>query len=388
MRRVTARHHATRVSGALLGCLGFLVGDADPVSAQAADRVRAEVRRTIGEIDGPVALTAVVDLVVAGDRLFASQPIESRVRVLSLEGQPLGFVGGGGQGPGEFRRLDFLGYADSTLLVVDLGLRRETRFALDGSMAGTRRLPSVPSKPPVSFIAPIYPAVQDRTIVYGTVPIHVPAADFPFAPGVIVDASGVVLDTVPSLRSGDRTVIVDSGGHNFAFTRPIFDAAIYAMSSNGRYLAVADREGEQVVVRRYDTERLEATTIETGLGDVRVPEAVADSVESELVERTVASRPQLGRRAIERAMTIPRVVMGADHVTVLASGEMWLRRPDFGPGPDTWLVLAPDGARRVEVEVPHGVRVAAREGRYVWGTLFDALGVSYIVQMEAPLPWG
>ena len=239
----------------------------------------------------------------------------------------------------------------------------------------------------MSFIAPIFPAMQSRTVVYGTVPITIPAGEFPFARGVIIDESGTLLDTVPSVRSGDRAVIVNSGKRNFTFTRPIHDAAIYAMSSNGRYLAVADREGEQVVVRRYDTGTMEVTTFGTGLRDVRVPEPVADSVESELVERTFRSRPELGRRAIQRAMAIPRVVMGANHVTVLPSGEMWLRRPDFGPGPDTWLALSSDGSKRVEVQVPDGVRVMARDGAFLWGTLFDALGVSYIVQMEARLPW-
>lgn len=378
------------------GVFGLLLL-AVPASAlgQVPERFRAVNEIRVGDIDGPLALRRVAWLVAAEGQVFLSQSRDQLVRVLSDDGDLIGEWGGSGEGPGEFRRLDWMGLVDGGLQVVDYGLGRITTFDLDGTAQNVRRIPRVrpPPPPPLIYAFPVYAATGEATIIFGDHPVSsgVPVIH---APGVLVDQEGSILDSVMPLRIGDRTVRLRRGGQTMLLSRPLHSGARHAMSVDGSTLVTADDErGTGLVLYRYHVGRRAQDTIETGLQPVPVPPSVADSIRAAMFERltgrssTVPEAMQqylagFRDRELERALELPRRVPAADALFVTADGEIWLREPNFGSGPDLWRIVSARGEILGEVEVPRGIELKARDGDRLWGISHDELFVQYVHRLR------
>ena len=113
--------------GAALACLSA----ASPLSGTGQpEQWTLELTVTIGSVfDAETGLTAVGGVIVEGDRLFVAQPYEQRLRVFSLTGDFLGFIGRDGEGPGEFRSVDGIGLHEGLVWV----------------LAGVDRVPGLPA---------------------------------------------------------------------------------------------------------------------------------------------------------------------------------------------------------------------------------------------------
>ncbi len=109
----------------------------------------ADATLTIGSLeDSDDALSDVASLLVTPwNEVWVLERLNAQVRVFGFDGTLLRTVGTEGDGPGEFRRPNWLGLTGDTVMVGDARLHRTTFFGADGVQAGDRprlTLPEVP----------------------------------------------------------------------------------------------------------------------------------------------------------------------------------------------------------------------------------------------------
>lgn len=88
----------------------------------------------VGSIDDEaMALTFFDGLEVGRDgRIYTLHPQESLIRIHEANGEPVGTIGGPGDGPGEFRSPRAMGWRGDSLWVLDFRTYRFSYFNADG----------------------------------------------------------------------------------------------------------------------------------------------------------------------------------------------------------------------------------------------------------------
>ena len=192
---------------------------------------------TIGHHDDPkLGLTWVEDVIVDGERLFVAQPDEHRLRIFSIEGDFLGFLGGRGEGPGEFQEVNWIGFHDGLVWVSDR-LRGRVQYFHPGShYASAIRVRGHPTLPMGSVW--VRAVLADGSMLV-TIPLDiVELAASPYRPEHVIrfDEGGVLQDTVAvlvgratALKLGRR-----SGGGVVFTTLPESYRSLFAPSATGR----------------------------------------------------------------------------------------------------------------------------------------------------------
>jgi len=131
-------------------------GDAAAGSALDPDaiprlQVEEEVRlgmaeATEAEVFGQIGFATVTE----GGELWLFDSLPPQIHRFSLEGEALGTVGRGGEGPGEFSQVrGMLALKGGDVVVLDAGVRRLTRFGPDGTLLGASALPEGVSAGPI-----------------------------------------------------------------------------------------------------------------------------------------------------------------------------------------------------------------------------------------------
>ena len=137
-RHTASSRRSMALMPAALAC--FCAASPLPASGQ-LERWTLERTVTIGDaFDQETGLTLVGDVIVVGDRLLVAQPWERRIRVYSVAGDFLGFIGRSGEGPGEFRSLDGMGLHDGLVWTHDSGLQRLQYFDAEGRFVSSVRI--------------------------------------------------------------------------------------------------------------------------------------------------------------------------------------------------------------------------------------------------------
>lgn len=374
----------------------FLAGSAIPASASSQDqpmeRYRAAPELSVGDVDGPLALTRVGSIAIVGSRVLVSQPFERVVRVLDADsGELLHEWGSRGDGPGEMRNLSWMGVVGSSVIIVDTGLSRVTTFSPEGTLVSTRRFGLPPPAPPFAFGGWVFHTADENLVAFG----DVLASRAEEAPGLqpwrLIDMEGNVLDTLPALAVEDRTVVVRRGGGAMVISRPLHRGDRFAMSVDGsRFVQARDRLGTGLSLAVYDTEDRRAEELDLRVPPVSVPPEEAARMEKDLRRGLEARGATQGmdRRELGRALAAPSWVPAVDELFVTAQGEIWLREPSFASQIHLWRVVGPDGALTAEVEVPDGIVLRDRAGDHLWGFSVDpTFGVTRVVRLRLePIP--
>lgn len=127
----------------IAGLLFFLApcpmsGQAAPAQAVFPDPVLV-IGESLGRSEA-YAFTRIVAIAVIGDSILVLEGGSNEVRVFSHGGNFLGRLGRTGEGPGEFQWATQLRVVPEGLVVVDLGLRRQSFFSLKGELLRTEPL--------------------------------------------------------------------------------------------------------------------------------------------------------------------------------------------------------------------------------------------------------
>lgn len=375
------------------------------LGAQETCEWQLERTTTIGSIDGPDALSPILDLTVGPDgHVYVAQQFVPHVAVFDRDGRLVRTIGRAGQGPGEFDGNPVrLGWVGDTLWVADFSKttlfsegdepidRAEfsTLFVEEGSVF----------VPGVLLINGSYLAkrsLRGREMLDFARADELPLRRFTDA-GEVADTLAVVPKNPQVFRGegfsvhplwpweGVSWLPVASApdGSSVAFTRA--DGTWFDLIEVGV-------QGDTLLHRRiqYDPRPLEdehedwLRTVYSGFvaGDY-TPES-----SSSVLTRDNAARER-DRREARDALTVPEVFPPVREIVLGSDGSIWvlreLRLPELT---DRWEVYSPDGIQEGSVVISEGrggfvpwaprLTVLHANRNEVWGTTLDDLDVPYI----------
>ena len=367
------------VAPILLGCAcWWLIVSVPGAAAQARARGRLEEIVRFGDLDGPSALTRVSRVVLVDTLVFIAQPVDRSIRVISTRGQPVGEFGMKGDGPGEFQRIDFVGYVDGCIVVVDLQAGRTTYFGFDGGLINTERTPTPPARIPFAWF-PIGITPGRYVIAEGSVGGVVDGD--PRVPVVLATAHREVVDTLTWYSLRARGVSAHTETRHTGFPNPLHAEPRYAVSNNGKYFGEALGTGAELTVRWFDTTQRSWRERVLPLPGIEVPEAYSDSLRS--VFHRVLSARGYTRSQIREAYILPSVVPAVDLIEVMSDGAVWMRQAEFPRGDwSTWHRMDQGGEEWLTIQAPRSLHIMDQQDDVIWGRLEDEFGVHYVVGLS------
>lgn len=383
-------------------CIAFLAATPGFFGCSAADDIEAvqgDLRTLAVEtemrIDGNDEVLVPIGWVgVAGDgAIVVMQTQVASLRIFDSEGQPIGRIGGRGQGPGEFERPVRGGWKGDSLWVSDVSLSRVSLFGPElafsrvtspVTMAEPRgedadRLPRFP------FVSPygVYPG--DTLLLSGQWAAGDPLGERMEGLPVLLRASvdGTMQGIVMTVPRNEGSINVTHGRGVIGAVVPFFPRPLWTVAPDGDriatvtthasgveegslHLRVVDERGRGLVDRRIPFE------------PVPIPRHVADSALRATAERV---RPPEMARAVEReAQERMSPVYAPVHTLLIGSDHrIWLglRATEEGT---PWLVLDPDGEPVGRVLLPSNQAIRAADAKHLWVTERDELGVESVIR--------
>jgi len=336
--------------------------------------------------DTAFSLTRVGGFTVGDDgTIYVGQPQDGVVRVFSPTGQPLGELGGPGEGPGEFGRVSSLGLLGDTLYVTDNATQRITLFSRDGVLLGTRPAPQVQLGPNLISMPPFMILPGGRAIMSPAVASATPEATVPSFPQVLIDDQGRVVDTLGHRSREHMSAVFERAGSYMSTFQPFADGNI--LTFNPSPLLTAD------VVRRAGGETQFRITVTRDVHDtvysrvydyapVAIPPALVDSVKEAMtgrVERLYGSR-RAAQDAVDEVLYVPASLPPVSRARFSVDGGLWLQREEVPGGVREWLALDADGDAIGTFQLPPHVEVLFVRDRRLWGVETGEFDVPYVVR--------
>ena len=373
---------------AALGRLCLLVASPLPASAQ-LERWTLERTVTIGDaFDPETGLTRLAGVIVQGDRLLVAQPLEQRLRVFSLAGDFLGFIGRRGEGPGEFRRVGSMGLHEGRVWVDDPDLQRHQFFDAEGRFVSSARIRGHPTFP-MSRGTYVQGILADGSMLVRHEVSADELAQSPPPPEAVFlfGPDGLLRDTVATIVGRSNIVALRGIGWTTVSSIPVSYRSWLSVVPDGSGFVVVHRTGATSArPHRFRVIRFDARADTAWARDIPYdPIPVPRDWRSRHVERQVRNiveeptfpegriRPQLERAygTLEFFPPVHGVIAGLD-------GSTWLR---LRTGVDSyeWEVLDKSGRAIARVDPPQGgVRWADAES--LWFVEHDELDVPYLVR--------
>ncbi|GMV03987.1 MAG: hypothetical protein AMXMBFR53_02690 [Gemmatimonadota bacterium] len=364
-----------------LGALLVLLSTPGTLGAQSSPERLQAVRR-FGSLDGPLAFTEIGSLVAVDTVLWVAQSREHVIRVVTKTGRLLQTLGGRGDGPGEYRRIDNLAFVDGEIVATDLGQRRSTFYDPAGKVLRTAPLPPAPTWGLMRWLGAPYAAVSGRMVLTASVPgVGEDAARLPV---VLADSRGQVLDTLAWFDQNQVGVMIERDGRRVGFRHPLQRQELHSVSSDGRSFVGYEQRGDSLSVTWYDLARGTRATRRVLAPPVRVPRAYADSTWRAVMETFNARGFSFTLREVQAGMRFPATWPAANTVQAVPGGGAWLREPAFGGRAVTWRFLHRTLPVHILVRLDPSARILDQDERFVWATVTDEYGVDYIVAYPVP----
>ncbi len=188
-------------------------------------------------------------------RVFVLDSQAQHIQVYSPEGVYEQTIGGRGSGPGEFRAgMALLMGPGDTLLVPDVWNRRFSRYAPDGSSAGSIRI-NIDDGYPMLFKTATTGAIAEQIRPFALLSGQ-PTIENPMDVLVLLASDGAVTDTLMTFPSGKE--VTGSGYHHYA-AEPVWDLIDYSqivLGVNDEYrLGIyADGRLERIITKSFERE--------------------------------------------------------------------------------------------------------------------------------------
>jgi hypothetical protein len=325
--------------------------------------VAEEPTLQIGALEGPAELqfTEVVGAVRLRDgRIVVADRGSSELRIFGLDGVFLNRVGRRGEGPGEFRRLEYVGaFHGDSLVTFDSALRRVQVFGPEGEFARSYLVES-----------PLETAMPDKVIdVADSTVLAIRFIDFgseipngivrwPHELVATMDLRTGRIDSMAYLPGSEASVEARPNGR-YSHGRYIFGKGNEFSAQAGRIATLSTDtfavnllglDGSPLLIIRREGEPAPATDGEFG----RYVDGVLDLVfpEGRDASPDDMERFRQGLFNEPRASTLP-ILRSAQ---LDAEGDVWVERY-YHPGEELppYLVFGPDGTWLGEVAMPPGL---------------------------------
>ena len=379
---------ATAVTFPTTHAAAQLVADAEFTEA-------CEVLRLGGALDVPEWLafsrTPVLRLDPTGRLYLRGEDL--RVAVLNPDGGFVRYIGGEGEGPGEFTLLGSFGFVGDTVWLQHSTLLHISYFDSAGAHIRTEMDRGQPSSRPDLWRFSI-PLARGRGF-------YIPAS------GNLRDRRVLVPMTVGSRSAPARDTLgfrlhstwMTAMGATTRF-RPMTPPPLYRIHAQGNGVVTADWEPdrpEELVLRHYDVygSVVRETTIGSRLRAVSSDARKAfidEGVEraggaAALVRQVGGAVPNDLRAAVTEGLLLYNYFEPISSFFLTHDERAWLRDAAPSEGHEAvWVVLGPDGEAEFRVPAPTGIAFKAAVGDRVWGTGSTELDVPYLVLYELRSP--
>ncbi|MYG81144.1 MAG: hypothetical protein F4187_04965 [Gemmatimonadetes bacterium] len=326
---------------------------------------------------------------------------DSQVAVLEPDGSLVRYVGGEGEGPGEFTDVGRFGFVGDTLWLQDLWELDISYFDSTGAHIRTETDHGLPSTMPILWRTSAPLADGHGFYIPPTGQVDLESRTAP-------DFERVKLPMMVGVRSEEsRDTLAFSYNHTgmllgdgvFAH-RPFVTPPLYRIHPRGEGVVTVDWEPNQpgeVLLRHYGLDgRIEReTAIEARLRSVSREARNAIIEEGmEAAERGVAMARQLGgdaptslRTAVTEGLLLYDYFEPVSSFFLTHDERVWLSDAAVPEDDEAlWIVLGPEGEPEFRVQAPTGIAFRTALGDRVWATGRTELDVPFIVQYELVAP--
>jgi len=355
---------------------GTRVADLGPAPLEGADRrtLADEPDLVIrsSEDEGGIVLSDVRDVeMLSGGRVAVINGSGNDILVFNSAGAHLATWGGTGDGPGEFRYLEWLApLPPDSLAAGDGGLRRVTVFDSQGGFA--RSFATASAFDPASRPVPPRPlgVLADGSVIAAFFD-RPPAAEGTARPAAEIVAASATGDTVHTLGTwpGEELTLFRQDGM-LQVTQPPFGRRLHvATGQDGAWIA----DDERWQLRKYSAQGALHMIVRSSASPMAVTDELLEAWITERY-RHAAQVPTLedlkrDQREIARHTTTPS--FGA----IRGTTEGGVAIGEFGLGtasPRVWIKVDPRGAVQA-IELPAGFDVKRWGPDWVIGVVRDAL---------------
>ncbi|MEO5800825.1 MAG: hypothetical protein ABIS00_15395 [Gemmatimonadales bacterium] len=289
-------------------------------------------------------------------KFVVADPATRELYLFGDDGQLRGFFGGTGEGPGEYRGINFIGVlSGDSIGVADPVLHR---FTVLDSAGVAQRTVALPSAGPVAPFAVNGILADGRLVATTFFPIDwrpIAGVQRDTMPIVVLHPSGAILSTVGQFPGPEG--IVSIGLDNVVSTRKLPFGRLTRQSVLDSFVAVGVGDRPEIVVHAPDGRivriiRWVTPTVEITPGDIadftrnRLASAPADPVVRAQLAESIRSAP------------MPRFKPPYDLILSRTNGELWVRQyadPHARDRPAQWIVFDSSGAWLTRVTLPAGV---------------------------------
>lgn len=353
-----------------------LLGWAVP-GARAQDLWHLSDRPTlvIGSADGPReftfhdvrgAVAATRDLIVVADGG------SRELRVFSSRGDFVRSFGGMGDGPAEFRRLDWIDMCGGpTIVAYDSFRYRITRWDVAGSLVeGFQVDGPLPDLPPYEVRC----SVDRRFVVLGWPNVRLSRSVGPYRPSVplgIADSLGRRIRVLDEVLGAER-IRTEANDR----PHPFGSVTTVRMGLDGVYVGT----GEAPTIRRMTPDGGE-TAFTVGPPVAELSANARERWIDEYLRRAPADERPLLKRGFMASEWVPDVPPAYRDFSLDRLGYLWLAPYAIG-GPEyvDWHVFDPLGESAAAVRMPRDFRPTEIGPDYLLGEQTDALGVERVLR--------
>ena len=342
-------------------------------------------------MDSESALTQVHWAMVHNGRIFASQMYERGVRVFTVEGDFVDFLGGLGQGPGEFQALGSGGWDGDLLWMSDPTARRVSYF--DAELRFLSSQPILPHPTLPSGFPWVLAVLKDGSMLVQFDKSATEVASAPSKPGHMprLGPEGVLLDTA-TVTLGRRGVFMLAEGlrHGvqWSFSLPVADRSLVSAARDGSgFLVVHRQTANQPGPHTYKVVRFDGRADTLWVQERQYdPIPVSDEWRLSQVNQWMESisddpnvvSPARSRSAFEAVFDAFEFFPAVESAFFGEAGTTWLQLRT-GVASFQWAVLDTTGLHIGWFEPPPNSTLVWPGIETVWFTETDQLGVPFLV---------
>ncbi len=329
----------------------------------------------IGQEDGPEAyrFDGVRDIARLSDSTIVVADRSGSIRFFDKRGQFLRAVGRHGEGPGEYRVINFMRRIRSdSLLVWDFPARRITILAPDGTLQR-----SEPGPVTEGFFYGLDAFAEGSLLGSYDGPLTGARP----ANGILRTTSAVVrfspssgtMDTLALITIGSSYV---SGGEHFRISSMPYPAEAMAIAA-GRSAYVGSSERFEIAFRNENGQLVRLIRLD------RAPAAIDDSTrERYIADQLLHARTEAGRerlKALYAELPFPKTLPAFGALAVDADSNLWVSAYALTDTlPTRWTIFDPAGRILAEARTPARFKVFAIAREDIIGVRSDSVGTEQV----------
>jgi len=316
------------------------------------------------------------DVEVSSDgTIFVALPRERVIRVYDQRGEYQRTIGRGGGGPGEFQRVDSLGYSAQGLFALDRLAGRLTLFSASGRYVRQWTAPTQPLPPGFLSMPPVGILRNGSAVILPNYDIAQTGSEL-HLPVLLLDSVARQWRTIARLHLSNHARRAVAGDLVAVIPQPVTSSSLWALIPGGGGLLIADRimasasQPGEVRVTRVSPAGDTTLSRAYRIPGMQITRQTIQRERERAVEIAMRGRPFTREQMDElyrSGWVLPAFQAPIDRIIAGADGSIWFRRGAFGLDQATWWILDEQGALVGHVNTPASLHIFRANRTHVWG---------------------